>query len=60
MVKKYTNTSDRRTGIELKTTNFVPEYAGKMQFYLAVLDDKVKQKASERSERATTHIRGDY
>jgi predicted nuclease of restriction endonuclease-like (RecB) superfamily len=30
--------------IELKTTDFVPEYAGKMQFYLAVLDDKVKQK----------------
>ncbi|HPG12570.1 MAG TPA: PDDEXK nuclease domain-containing protein [Chitinophagaceae bacterium] len=29
--------------IELKTTDFVPEYAGKMQFYLAVLDDKVKQ-----------------
>jgi hypothetical protein len=30
--------------IELKTTDFVPEYAGKMQFYLAVLDDQVKQK----------------
>ena len=30
--------------IELKTTDFVPEYAGKMQFYLAVLDDKVKQR----------------
>ncbi len=30
--------------IELKTTDFVPEYAGKMQFYLSVLDDKVKQK----------------
>lgn len=29
--------------IELKTTNFIPEYAGKMQFYLSVLDDKVKQ-----------------
>jgi len=28
--------------IELKTTNFKPEYAGKMQFYLAVLDDTVK------------------
>jgi predicted nuclease of restriction endonuclease-like (RecB) superfamily len=28
--------------IELKTTEFKPEYAGKMQFYLAVLDDKVK------------------
>lgn len=28
--------------IELKVTEFKPEYAGKMQFYLAVLDDKVK------------------
>ena len=28
--------------IELKTTDFKPEYAGKMQFYLAVLDDNVK------------------
>ena len=28
--------------IELKTENFKPEYAGKMQFYLTVLDDKVK------------------
>ena len=30
--------------IELKTTEFKPEYAGKMQFYLSVLDEKVKQK----------------
>ena len=30
--------------IELKTTDFMPEYAGKMQFYLAILDDKVRQK----------------
>ncbi len=28
--------------IELKTTEFKPEYAGKMQFYLSVLDDKIK------------------
>jgi len=28
--------------IELKTGKFKPEYAGKMQFYLSVLDDKVK------------------
>lgn len=28
--------------IELKTTAFKPEYAGKMQFYLSVLDDKLK------------------
>lgn len=30
--------------IDLKTGKFKPEYAGKMQFYLSVLDDKVKQK----------------
>ena len=29
--------------IELKTTVFIPEYAGKMQFYLTVLDDKIRQ-----------------
>ncbi len=29
---------------ELKTGEFLPEYAGKMQFYLAVLNDKVKMK----------------
>jgi len=28
--------------IELKTTDFKPEHAGKMQFYLAVLDDTIK------------------
>jgi len=28
--------------VELKTGKFLPEYVGKMQFYLAVLDDKVK------------------
>jgi predicted nuclease of restriction endonuclease-like (RecB) superfamily len=28
--------------VELKTGKFVPEYVGKMQFYLAVLDDKVR------------------
>jgi predicted nuclease of restriction endonuclease-like (RecB) superfamily len=28
--------------IELKIGEFIPEYIGKMQFYLAVLDDKVK------------------
>jgi len=28
--------------IELKIGKFLPEYAGKMQFYLSVLDDKVK------------------
>ena len=30
--------------LELKTTDFLPEYAGKMQFYLAVLDDNVRLK----------------
>ena len=29
--------------IELKTTDFIPEYAGRMQFYLSVLDKKVRQ-----------------
>jgi len=28
--------------IELKTGKFLPEYVGKMQFYLAVLDDRVR------------------
>jgi hypothetical protein len=28
--------------IELKTGDFMPEYVGKMQFYLAALDDLVK------------------
>jgi predicted nuclease of restriction endonuclease-like (RecB) superfamily len=28
--------------IELKVTEFIPEYIGKMQFYLSVLDDKVR------------------
>lgn len=28
--------------IELKIGEFIPEYVGKMQFYLAVLDDRVK------------------
>ena len=28
--------------LELKVGDFIPEYTGKMQYYLAVLDDKVK------------------
>jgi predicted nuclease of restriction endonuclease-like (RecB) superfamily len=28
--------------LELKVGEFIPEYVGKMQFYLALLDDKVK------------------
>ena len=30
--------------IELKTGKFMPEYVGKMQFYLAVLDDRIRAK----------------
>ncbi|EKD28833.1 MAG: hypothetical protein ACD_79C00188G0004 [uncultured bacterium] len=30
--------------IELKTGKFLPEYVGKMQFYLTALDEKVKEK----------------
>jgi len=30
--------------IELKTTDFKPEHTGKLQFYLAILDDKVRRK----------------
>jgi len=35
--------------IEIKTTVFKPEYTGKLQFYLAVLDDKVKKKGENPS-----------
>jgi predicted nuclease of restriction endonuclease-like (RecB) superfamily len=35
--------------IELKVTDFKPEYTGQMQFYLAVLDDKVRQKGENPS-----------
>jgi len=35
--------------IELKVTDFIPEYAGKMQSYLAVLDDKVRQEGENPS-----------
>jgi len=28
--------------IELKIGDFIPEYTGKMQYYLAILDDKIK------------------
>lgn len=30
--------------VELKVGKFIPEYVGKMQFYLAVLDDRVRMK----------------
>jgi predicted nuclease of restriction endonuclease-like (RecB) superfamily len=35
--------------IELKVTDFKPEYAGQMQFYLTVLDDKVRRKGENPS-----------
>ncbi len=35
--------------IELKTTEFKPEYTGQLQFYLAVLDDKVRGKGENPS-----------
>lgn len=28
--------------VDLKTGKFIPEYAGKMNFYLSVLDDQIK------------------
>jgi hypothetical protein len=33
----------------LKTTEFKPEYTGQLQFYLAVLDDKVRGKGENPS-----------
>ena len=35
--------------IELKVSEFKPEYTGQMQFYLAALDDKLKQKGENSS-----------
>ena len=35
--------------IELKVGGFMPEYAGKMQFYLSVLDDKVRMEGEKPS-----------
>jgi predicted nuclease of restriction endonuclease-like (RecB) superfamily len=35
--------------IELKVGKFLPEYVGKMQFYLAALDDRVKEKSENPS-----------
>lgn len=35
--------------LELKVGDFMPEYAGKMQFYLSVLDDKVKMEGENPS-----------
>jgi predicted nuclease of restriction endonuclease-like (RecB) superfamily len=38
----YHRTLKCLVAIELKINEFKPEYVGKMQFYLAVLDDKIK------------------
>jgi predicted nuclease of restriction endonuclease-like (RecB) superfamily len=35
--------------IELKIGKFLPEYVGKMQFYLSALDDKVKEESEQPS-----------
>ena len=35
--------------VELKTGKFIPEYAGKMNFYLSVLDDQVKSEVDNPS-----------
>ena len=35
--------------IEIKTTVFKPEYTGKLQFYLAILDDKIRRKGENPS-----------
>lgn len=35
--------------LELKVGDFIPEYAGKMQFYLSVLDDRIRMKDENNS-----------
>ena len=35
--------------IELKTTEFRPEYAGKMNFYLSAVDDLLRHRTDEAS-----------
>lgn len=35
--------------IELKTTDFKPEYAGKLNFYLSAIDDKLKHSSDNPS-----------
>jgi len=35
--------------IELKIGKFIPEYVGKMQFYLTALDEKIKEKSEQPS-----------
>jgi predicted nuclease of restriction endonuclease-like (RecB) superfamily len=39
--------------IDLKTTPFKPEYAGKMNFYLSAVDDQLRQTANRRSRIMT-------
>ena len=45
----YHRTLKCLVAIEIKTTVFKPEYTGKLQFYLAVLDDKVRRKGENLS-----------
>jgi len=45
----YHRTLKCLVAIEIKTTVFKPEYTGRLQFYLAVLDDKVKRKGENPS-----------
>jgi len=45
----YHRQLNRLVAIELKVTDFKPEYSGQMQFYLAVLDDIVRQKGENPS-----------
>lgn len=35
--------------IELKTTAFIPEYAGKLNFYLNIVDDKIKHQTDNKT-----------
>ena len=35
--------------IELKNTKFIPEYAGKLNFYISAIDDKLKQESDNPS-----------
>jgi len=37
--------------VELKVGKFLPEYVGKMQFYLAALDSKIREKSENPSKR---------
>ncbi|MDZ4785654.1 MAG: PDDEXK nuclease domain-containing protein [bacterium] len=42
--------------IELKVVKFIPEYIGKMQFYLAALDDLVREEYENPSTEYSLQI----